>query len=213
MSLYNKLLGSAASKVAKVSWLSKIFKGSSAVLKGAGKFFANPWVSAALLAWELYDMFDDDSDEAKDPAAIVADGGRSRDVIRVMYPSSILRVLTEGVSDSIALSGAFTQTFLRASSSSDSLARLRAPFYACMADYLLQSPDVNVIIYNPANTAALLDELSAVMAHTEDPEAQAQIDALKLSASDIAEAPLDVRRVLDFTAHFVSLFKKELDNE
>lgn len=214
MGIGTKMIGSGASIAAKSSWLSKIFTGTKGLLSGAGKFFANPWVTAALLAWDLYDTFDDDSEGGEvDPATLIADGGRSRDLIRIMYPPSIIRTLRTSISDSAAMSLVFTSAFLKASNTSDPLARMRAPFYACMADYLVQSPDVNVIIYTPTKTAELLDDISDVMAFQEDATAKEQIEGLKLSASDIASAPLEVRRLLDFTAHFITNFKQEIDNE
>lgn len=207
-----KLLGSAASAASKAGWLSKIFAGSKAFLAGAGRFVANPWVQAAFLGWEVYDYFSN-SDDPEDAGSIIADAGRSKDITTVLYPPTVLRALTNGVSDSQALSQAFTSCFLKSSASTDPLARLRSGSYAVMADYLNNAPDLNTLIYSADKTSDLLAELSDVIAAGMGGDEAAELKGLDLSAKDVASSPAEARKVLDFTAHLVSQFKEEVTNE
>lgn len=207
-----KLLASAGSAVAKASWLSRVFSGSKALLSGAGRFLSNPWVSAAFLAWEVYDYFDTENNQS-DPGSIVANVGRQKDLNSVMYPPAVLRALTSGISDSNALSLAFTNAFLRSSSSTDALARLRSTAYATMADYLLKAPDLNSIIYSSDQTSDALSEISEVIASELSDAEKEEVLKLDLSAEDVASSPIESRKVLDFTAHMLNIIKEQKKDE
>lgn len=207
-----KIAASAASSAAKAGWLSKIFSGVSTALKGVGRFIGSPWVTAALIGWDLYSMYDSDSDP-EDPASILAEAGRAKDITTILYAPSILRCLTSPIADASALSLAFTNCFLKATSSVDPLARFRSLSYAVMADYLLKAPDLNIFVYSSDRAADLLAELNEVIATNLEEVDASQIESLALSGSDISSSPPDVRRLLDYTAHYAFTLKKETENE
>lgn len=208
-----RFITSAAEASSKAGWITKAFKGVSSLVSGAGRFLSGPWVGAAFLGLEVYDFFSEDGSDENAAQKALADAGRTRDVMSILYPQSIRRALTNQISDANAVSQGFAQAFLDCSNSVDPLAKMRAISYAAISDYLNFAPDVSNILYSPIVTADLLKELTDVMASDADEETKKGMEELALSAEDVASAPLSSRRILDFTAHLVKNFKQEVSNE
>jgi hypothetical protein len=72
---------------------------------------------------------------------------------------------------------------------------------------------VNNLLYSPDETAKLLSELSDVLGSDLSAEEAQILESMKLEAEDVASAPIQSRRILDFTAHMVKNFRKEVESE